>query len=382
MCLLSRPSSSPARLTRAAGTLTAALIALTARGETPAVQAASCEVGHLAPDWRPRDWATTSPVADRCITLDSSLASIGDEWSFCGGLRPGTGDVLPVPFLCPPAPGGLALGKGKPYEGSRRWGQEVRSVRLDCPGRYVARADGGVVSVVLEDAGPAACETVRTDGWGYASEGLALPPRGGSEPAALSRLPPELQRAPTADWSSGMNPGEGHGMVNWQTGAVSTRIGGYDLRLGPDAAWNDLEVSASPDRLAFDHAAVRIRNSLLTTPEGEVVEFGTWSEGWFDDSGGGLFDSLAFRLPASRACGVSLEAGTLATLWDLQDPTAPQRTCRKRPTTQPDRVVVGPDWIYLDWDEVPPASRSAVSAAERSSFGEQDYGCEITCKTR
>lgn len=357
-----------------------ACLALGATAADAAPADGSCEVGHVAPDWTPASWAALSPTADRCLRPDASLAKPDKKVYLCGGLSTAAGGHTPAPFLCPSAPGGLVVGRGEQPGSDYRRVEPDRSVVLDCPGRYAVLAEGSTVSIVLEEAGAGACKGLGEVRWGFGSTGAAVMPfsMGGSPNRAL--LPPSLQGASTSDWFGSAT--EGSGSLVWEGGAVPATVGGFALKMGTDAEWNDVHLRASGDMLHFSDVAIRLQQPLVTTPAGQPVELGTWARGWFDAEGGGLESTIPIALPEARACGVALAPGGLAALQTEKAAPGWHGACRKKPTTPPELVLIGPTWVALEWELVPEESRSAeaVKAAAAGSSVEVDLGCELVCR--
>lgn len=286
-----------------------------------------------------------------------------------------------MPDICPTAPGGLTLGRGEQPGSDYRFIIPDGSVVLDCPGRYAARLDAGRLVVRLEAVGPDACPSGGSLGFGWSSTGLAMMPLSHVDSAAPMLLPPALLGASAADW---LVPGGGAGTLIWKTGPVPAQVGGFDVRLGHDTAWNDMYVTATEDRVYFRDVPLRFRPALVTALDGSALDLGTWAHGWFDAEGGGLESTIPVRLPAAKACGISLVPGQIAALSTAAGPPEYHMACRKRPAAPPDDIVIGPTWVALGWDTVPadvgPARSSASVAGGWQS--DEDSGCELACKVK
>lgn len=363
----------PAARRASLGVIVVLLAARPAVGRSEAPAPPVCEVGHVAPTWTPADWATLSPTTDRCLSLEPIPEGPRQRWFLCGGLSGPSNER--VPDLCPAAPGGLTVGRGTPTGGDYPMVTEDGAVRLDCPGRYHVHREADALRVTLEAAGAGACPTGPSTGWGWGSTGGAMVPPSPTDWTDL--LPPGLRTASRSIDVSLM----GAGTLLWTTGPVEARLGGFDVRLGHDTAWNDLDVTVDGDRVLFRGAPLRFHTPLVTGPDGKALELGTWAHGWFDAAGGGLVSTLPVRLPAARACGLALTPGQRAGLSTKPDPPGIHGACRKAPSTPPDDVVIAPTWVALGWDSVPADVRAAASAGAPTGWqGDVDLGCERVCR--
>ncbi|MDP2306256.1 MAG: hypothetical protein Q8P18_09545 [Pseudomonadota bacterium] len=355
----------------------------------------SCEPGHVPPDWTVAAIAAAAPGEERCLQTDAVLPSSDDRgWYLCGGLPVGAGGVWPVPDACPTAPGGVEVALGsQPSMDYRRLDQR-RAVVLDCPGRYIARLDGGRVSVVLTDAGPDACRPqvgeppgLAAPSWRPAMDEESLLPVGERVAPELLSLLPETLRSAWTDDAYGDRDNV-IGVLAWEGGPVAFHVGALELVVGQASAWNAAFVNATtspgfenPGHWDAWDVPVRFRPRLRVarTRGGRPLVLSTWARLRLDAAGGGLTDAIPVRLPEARVCGVAVPAGTQSWLSDAAAPPAARPRCGARPRAAPHGVTFGAGWAVVEWDDVG-ASAPLEMVGEHMDWN--DPGCELRCRAR
>ena len=345
----------------------------------PPIATEACEVGHVAPAWTEAARALESPTEGRCVE-GSPLADRRWVWSLCGGL-PLHGRVS-APAICPIAPGGLAVKRVSDAPANALWGAPDAAVLLDCPGRYVIAQDGAVATVTLAATGPSACgptpSTESVAGWPQEDPtGLAILPILELPPEVVRLLPEPLRAGGYADAISGDDALSGTAI--WKSGPFPLRVAGFDLTLGRSTAWQALRFVVDAGAVSLSLAPVRLRVRALNDTLGAPVELATWARLGWSATRSWIDESLPVRLPASRACGARIAAGTVALLQTGDAPTS-ERACRRAPSTPPDTVYIGPDWVWLDWDVAPASLRTAKPRPDPDWRWEPDNGCDIVCR--
>lgn len=340
--------------------------------------AEACEVGHLAPAWTEAARAAESPTEGRCVVA-APLATAGREWSVCGGLALATGRRRPAPPICPVAPGGLAV--KRVTSNHHPWAEPDAAVVLDCPGRYEVREAEGKVTVALAATGADACDRGAT--WPVDVSGMSARPMREQPLEVVSRLPKALRDGMVGDvtvWDDG-------GLVLSATavwsGTFSMPNAGFDLQVGRDVEWQGARFVATSGAVRLSGAPVRLRSSALFTRDGAPLTLATWADLGWTSSRTWFEEVLPVRLPEARACDMRIAAGTPNALEaDPAPDTA--RACRKAPSTPPDFVRIGPDWVLLDWNVVPEALRQPARPRDPNDWRADppDQGCEVVCRAR
>ena len=197
----------------------------------------------------------------------------------------------------------------------------------------------------------------------------------------MSALLPDALRA---GWVADMNYGGERvsGTTVWESGPFPTRVAGFDLIVGRRAARQALHFFVEDRHITLPNAPVRFQAAKLLDAVGQPVELATWATIGWTATESWLSDIVPVNLPESRACGAHIAPGTLALIQTNEAPDQGQRACRRPPSSPPDTVYIGPDWVYLDWNVVPAALWTTKREPPNPNDwrAETDDGCDIVCR--